>query len=250
MSEENKELEGELTTIESADGGALAAPGDLAALVAQSESKFATDQALATVTKSGDYLPYIVLMGSSSSEVKKGEFPMGHFALRRGKGNLHDLGTQFTAVVIGWRPKAMQYVPDVISFFDHESKEFKEIQAGADAPNSGKGYGPEFLIWLPELKEFVTYFMGNKTGRNESSKVMSVLKKAASGETPVCVIEAYLIEGRENSWHGPRTLSYDLGDPTMPTGDQLAKEIKKFNDPPAAQKQVAEAAEEAEGSRR
>lgn len=224
----------------------LATPDAIANLVANSESQFANEQALATVTKVGDYLPFVQLYGSNSKEVKRGAFPMGHFGLRRSKSAIDDLGDQVVMFVLGWRPKAMQFEPEPISYFNPESDAFKNIQATADGKNSGKGYGPEFFIWLPEVKEFATYFLGNKTGRNESPNLLGPFK--ASGPF-TCIQESTLIETKQYSWHGPKTKPYSLSI-EMPPLETLTKELQKFNSPPEAAKEPTEHAEEADDSRR
>ena len=207
----------------------LATPNAIADLVASSESKYASEQALATVTKVGNYLPYLQLLGSNSMEVKRGNFPMGHFGLRRSKNVVEDLGSEVAIFVINWRPKAMQYAPDVLSFFDVSSDAFKEIQSTADNKNSSKGYGPEFLLWLPEVKAFATYFLGNKTGRNESPNILGPFK---SDGPFVCLQKSELIETKDFSWHGPLTKPYNLSI-EMPPLDKLSEELRKFNNPPA-----------------
>lgn len=224
----------------------VATPEDINALmVAEGEGKYASDSALEVVTKVGDYLPYVQLMGGNSLEVKKGEFPMGHFCLRKSKSNLVDLSEEVVLFVIAVRSKAMQFTPEVLSFFDHTSEEFKKIQREADDANSGKGFGPEFLVWLPDADAFATYFMGNKTGRNEAPNLVGPLK--AKGPF-VCLQVATLIETSEYAWHGPRTKAYDV-EIKRPPLEQFKVELTKFNNPPVSQKEVAEKDEDADAGR-
>lgn len=211
-----------------------ASADEVQSLLAQTESKYADETALAEVTKVGDWLPYIQLMGGNSLEVKRGEFPLGHFCLRKGK-QMIDLGSEFVCYLLSWRPKAMQFAPKVLSFFDVESEEFKDIQQRSDQPNSGCGFGPEFLVWLPEAKEFATYFLGNKTGRNEAPNLVALIKDG----TRLCKQVAHLIETSDYAWHGPRTVPYDLEIELPPIAD-IKREVEKFNNPPAAQEEVAE----------
>ena len=221
-----------------------ASPEDVKNLLASSQSKYATTTALSEVTKVGDWLPYVQLMSGNSIQVKKGEFPMGHFALCKNR-QLLDLGASFVCYLLAWRPKAMQFSPKVLSFFDTESKEFKDIQERSKGKNAGCGYGPEFLVWLPEYKELATYLLGNKTGRNESPQLIALIEDG----TFKCKQEAHLIEDGEYAWHGPKTLPYDL-DIELPPMSLLAKELQKFNNPPAAQEEVAEDAEDGDQGRR
>jgi hypothetical protein len=227
-------------------GQLLATPTALAELLTTNVSKYATEEALQTVSKVGDYLPYIQLLGSNSTEVKKGEFPMGHFALNIGQDNRIDLGDSMIILILGWRPKAMQFQPEVISLFDVNSEEFKQMQIDADKPNSGKGYGAEFLVWLPEVRKLACYFLGNKTGRAETDKVMAVIEQGKTGALPVCKQVAILIDppNSPHAWHGPKTMPHDL-EIEMPPMGLVQQELEKFNNPPAKQSQKEEK-EEAE----
>lgn len=241
----------EKEVITSADIGTVpaeliaASPDDVKNLLASvGPSKYATETALSEVTKVGDWLPYIQLMGSNSIEVKKGEFPMGHFALRKNR-RMIDMGEEFIAYLIAWRPKAMQFAPKVLSYFDSTSEAFKAIEEKSKSKNAGCGYGPEFLVWLPEYKEMVTYFLGNKTGRNESPNLIALITDG----TYKCKQKSHLIDDGEHSWHGPMTLPYDL-DIELPSVVTLRKELDKFNNPPAAIEEVTEEAGEDETGRR
>lgn len=229
--------ENELTTENT--NTALATADDIKSLLSQ-QSKYASPTALSEVTKVGDWLPYIQLMSSNSTQVKRGEFPMGNFALCKNR-QLHDLGDKVIMGLLGWRPKAMQFAPEVISVFDTESEAFKKLHHRADTvkPNPGCGYGPEFLVWLPEVKELATYFLSNKTGRNESVNLISLIEKGVF----LCYQESHLIDDGEYTWHGPRTLPCDL-EVELPPADLLRKEVEKFNNPEAIQQQK-EPAEEA-----
>lgn len=191
---------------------------------------------LAEITKVGDFLPYIQLCSSNTKECKTGQFPMGHFALRENKQFI-DLGTEFIVMLLALRPKAMQFKPNVAQFFDPTTPQFKQIQAEADVPNSHKCFGPEFFVWLPVQQKFATYYLGNKTGRNESPSLI-----ACMSATRVCKQKSELIENKDHSWHGPKTLPYDLPI-TQPPLDELQKLLEKFKNPPAVTVEPAEAAE-------
>lgn len=215
-------------------GLALASPTDVASMLAE-VNKPADDSALAAVTSVGDFLPYIALYGSNSGEVKRGEFPMGHFGLRKSKSLIVDLGEKFVAAVLAWRPKAMAYKPEVISVYDITDPLFIDIQKTAGEKDSNKGFGPEFLIWLPEIKEFATYFLGNPTGRNESPNILGPLKEKSPF---VCIQQSDLIETAKYSWHGPVTKAYDIAIEYPPISE-IKEQVMKFQDPPKSGKELA-----------
>lgn len=226
---------------------ALATPDAIASLIAaEGPSPYAEKEgALSAVTKVGDYLPYVQVYSGSSKEVKKKEIEMGVFGIRESKNSLINIGEEFIAFVIAWRPKAMQFQPKVLSFFDVESKEFKEIEAKAEEKNSGCGFGPEFLLWLPEYKRFATYFLGNKTGRNEAPNLIGPLKDKGPF---ACIQKAKLIETPDYTWHGPTTLPYD-NEFEMPVLADLQEQLHKFNNPPVSQEEVAEKSGDDESGR-
>jgi len=209
---------------------------ELNSLITQTESMYDNSKDLAIVTKVGDYLPYVGLYGSNSKEVKKGEFPMGHFGLKQGK-TLVDLGPEVPMLFLAWRAKAMDF-KNVLSFFDTSSAEFKDVQERADQKNSGCGFGPEFLVWLWEPEPvFATYFMASKTARNEAPNLLGPLEKQGAN----CKIQkGELIETKEYSWHGPVTKDYEMAPTILPEVEKMQEIINKFKNPPAAQQEVAE----------
>jgi len=213
---------------------------DVISLLKGQSSKYATSDALATVTKAGDFIPYIQLMGSNSELVKKGKFPMAHFALMKNKQPI-DLTSSFVALLMSWRPKAMWYKPKVKSFFDTQSQAFKDTEEACKIPNSNKGYGPEFLIWLPDQDAIATFFMGNISGRMESPNFISCLENG----TRVCKIVSHLIEKKnsDQSWHAPKMETYDLTI-NYPSMDRIKDILDKFNNPPAVEEEVDKDTEE------
>jgi hypothetical protein len=193
-------------------------------------AKYATEENFEVSTSAG-YLPRVQMMDSNNKLVKQNKFPQGHFALIRDQ-SITDLTSEFNCIVIGWRPKAMQFNPDVISYYDPNSEGFKKLAARAELPNSGCGYGAEFLIYLPDYECFATYFLGNKTGRREAGNFKAFLKKA-------CTIKAKFIETKKFSWWGSEPVACDIG-LEGPDSVKLFKVIDRFNNPPESEVEVAD----------
>lgn len=216
----------------------LAEVSDIASLLSGvTPNKYATSTAMSTVSKASDFLPYVALHGSNSKLVKKGEFPMGHFGLSVSSQSVIDLGDNFVMLVLAWRPKAMAFNPKAISYFDPNSEDFKRIEdKSKNTKEKGWGCGPEFLIWLPDKAMFASYYLGNKTGRNESPNILGPLQERGPF---VCKQESHLIETTEFSWHGPRTRKHDLGI-ILPPAEKVLVEVNKFNNPPVAQEELAD----------
>jgi len=182
-----------------------------------------SDEDFALATKAGDYLPRVQLMTSNSDKCKKGDFPINHYALVRGK-DFQDLGDSVDALVIAWRPKAIEMADAIIVDHDPNSEEFKRIQAKAGDANSGCMYGPEFLLYLPDQKEFATFFMGSKSSRNEAGNMRTRMHKAAT-------LKSQELSNKHYSWFSPSIVScstpFDLPDQA-----ELVEQKQKFENPP------------------
>lgn len=195
------------------------------------EGKYSTPQALTTLT-SAAYLPRIQVMGGNNDIVKEGKFPIGHFALVTGK-SMDDLTAEFNAVILSWRPKAMQFQPDVVSYYDPNSEGFKKLQERADSePQSGCGYGPEYLLWLPDYEKFATLFCSNKTTRNEAPNIHTFMRKA-------CTFIIELIKSKKYTWHGLRVGKCDLEVKLSPQ-EVMMGIVDKFNSPPETETEIVE----------
>jgi hypothetical protein len=212
------------------------------------QAKYATPSAAEQITKVGDWVPYIQVMQSTSNECKESGFPIGHFALCKNRQKT-DIGKSLVAMIISWRPKAMQYSPDVVSFYDPNSEAFKKIEIESMVPNSSKGYGPELLLWLPDVDGglFVTLFLGNPTGRVEAPNFLAAYNKGQL----TCRVSAELIKDKKQnrSWHGCRYSLYEIPITNMPQRDRLNKVLEAFNNPKESEREPAEAAESADSGR-
>jgi hypothetical protein len=219
---------------------APSAADTIALLQQQNQSKYGTSKALAQVTKAGDYLPYLQALGSNSPEVQEGKFQMGHIVLSKGKAK-SDLGTSIIAMLLAWRPKAMQFKPSIQNYYNPDSEAFKRIEIESMQPNSGKAYGPEFLVWLPEYKEIATVFFGSATGRVEAPNIISALTNGKVFARLACELIEYKKQSKK--YHGWRYYPYDVPVTVMPPHDQLQDVLSKFCNPPETEAAPAEKAE-------
>jgi hypothetical protein len=187
------------------------------------------------MAKGGDYLPRVQLFGSNSDLVKQGKFPMAHYGLVRSKDVLIDIGDAFDSVPVSWRPKAMRIGADeVLNYFDSERDEFKKIMEESEGKDSGCMYGPEFLIWLPNQKEFATFFFGNPTMRREAPNFKALMGKAAT-----CKVK--FIQTKQYSWHGPTCMACSTPLAAVPEEDKLIKEVERFQNPKDSEVETVEA---------
>jgi len=189
------------------------------------------DEAFALATKAGDYLPRLQLMTSNSDACKAGEFPVNHYALVRGK-DLRDLGESVDVLVVAWRPKALEIGDAILAVYDPKSMEFIRIQEKSAEQNSGCMYGPEFLIYIPSISEWATFFMGSKSSRNEAANMRTRMHKAAT-------MASQKLSNKKFTWFSPLINSCTTPF-ALPTIEDIKKEAEKFNNPPLSEVEVDE----------
>ncbi len=208
-------------------------------------AKHVTDEAFKQLAKSVDYLPRFQLYGFESKEVKRGVIPGGHYGLVAAKDDITDLGVEAQCYVLGLRLKALRIIGDKVeNFFDPNHDEFKAIKAASGDPKSGCMAGPEYLLYLPGMKQFCTFFMANKTARREAPKVRAFLPTEADPVAKAATLKIQFIETSEYAWHGPVIVgcSIPLAAPDM---DTMNSEIAKFNNPPEPKEVAASVADAA-----
>lgn len=192
-------------------------------------SKF-TDEDFKAVS-SGDYLPRLQLMISNSDPCKDGKFPINHFALVQDK-TLQDLGGTVDIAIFAWRPKALEIGENVISSYSPKSDLFLKIQARASEPNSGCMYGPEFLVWVPSVKSFATFYMGSGSLRRVSNYVMTKKGQAIT-------LKPEPAKNKKGTWFfaNPTACSTPFD---LPPVEKVVEQCNKFNNPPESEVEIAE----------
>lgn len=196
------------------------------------ESKYGDEKTFAGVS-SGTFLPRVQLCGSNSNLCKKQKIGIGRFCVTNAKDViLHDLSDTFNCLVISWRPKAMRFAgSDTVAYYNPKSPFFKEVQTEADAKKQGSSYGPEYLVYLPEQKVFVTFYFMNPTMRREAPNMNGQLGKVAQ-------VRSVFIEKEKFSWHGPAVtgcstpVSFPSGDELPAFQAELKLQRDRFNTPP------------------
>lgn len=175
--------------------------------------------------KGFNFLPYIKLAGGSSDEAKTGFAPVGTYVLVSGKDETQKkvLGKNLIAIPYVWRPKAMDMtVKPPLSYHKPMSEEFKAVRAAADlgGQNNKNVYGPELLMWNPEIG-FFQYYLSSKTGRNDFNKFAIFFPKADGRTTPVNM-GSRLIDDGKNKWHGATVekSAISIGEPDQDTLEQ------------------------------
>jgi hypothetical protein len=187
----------------------------------------AQDAAFDELITSTAFLPRIQVFGSTSEAVKEEKIGQGRLGLVRSKDDIEDLGKELDCIPLSYRLKAMQISGDeVISVYDHTSDEFKRIQGESEQPNSGAMYGVEFLLYLPQQGEYVTFFLNSKSSRREAKPMRGLIGKGAT-------VEVVLIKTKRYSWHAPKVKACSTPfQAQLPIPDAMGKEIQRFLNPP------------------
>lgn len=194
-----------------------------------SNNQLATTNDFDDVISSSSYLPRLQLFGANSEAVKEEKIGQGRFGVVRTKDDVEDLGKNVDCLPLGWRLKAMQIGgEDIITVFDHTSAEFKRIQAESEEQDSGAMYGVEFLLWLPELGMFVTYYLNSKSSRREAKPLRALLGKAST-------IESQLVKTKKYSWHAPKVKTNSTPITNLPDAGEMKEELTKFNNPQSSE---------------
>lgn len=190
------------------------------------------------------FTPRLQLMTDRSKKCIKKEFPVNHFALIQGKEHT-DMGETVDMLVISVRPKALKITDDeVISCFDPKLElcadgktkrptgMYAEIADLADnTKDSGCMHGLEFLVWLPKMNDYVTFYFGSKTMRNETKTMMSYMNRA-------CTAYAKMIETKKYTYYSASIKGCTV--PFAPPPEaEINDQIEKFKNPPASTREEA-----------
>jgi hypothetical protein len=199
------------------------------------------DEAFAVATKAGDFLPRLQLMIANSDPCKEGKFPINHYAVVSGQ-TFKDVGETVDVLVITWRPKALELGDEIISVYDPNHNEFLRIQEKSGESDSGCMFGPEFLCWVPKTKEFVTFFMGNKSSRREAPNMKARLQMAAT-------LKSHQIKTKKYAWFAPIITPCSTPINPLPDMGDLQSQVDKFNNPPETEIERVEATDKEERAR-
>lgn len=197
-------------------------------------SKYGTEDVFGEIAKSSSFLPYVTLYQATANLVKEKKFNMGEFGLVRSGDQVPEkLSDVFDAVILGWRPKAMSVQGvDVKAAFNPKSALFMDIQKKSADPNSGCFFGPEFLIYIPQIKTFACFLFGSITARGEAASVVARMGQAVT-------FKVTLRKNKKNqTWYGPVAVPcltpFDMPEPSV-----IQMQLQGFNNPPEEQLEPA-----------
>lgn len=192
---------------------------------------------LQTAGVGGDFLKRIQLV-SKGRYVDLGKIAAGHFGVPGQDDDITDLGNEIVVIPLAARDKAIDTTSDpVVINYDVNSDAFKRIQA---APSGGGCmWGPAFLVYEQTTGEFYEYFLSNKSGRTEATRLMAFLpiskeKAEARGLKPqgpqAVKIKAKYVKNaaKKWAWYAPEvSASSELFD-SLPDVETIVEQITKF----------------------
>jgi len=197
---------------------------------------------LDTLTTTSDFLPQLRVYGADTNIVKEGKFPLGHLGLYHSSEKIVDLTKVCDVLNFAARPRATILADTPVSYYDFASKEFATILAKAKQGKRGNLAGLEYLIWIPSVKEFALFLMGNKSLRRESAIMKSFIGEAAT-------LTCELLRNTEFTWHSakcsPCSTPHALPDPEL-----MAKTIAEFKNPIGSEQKLVNKDDEASGRER
>lgn len=181
----------------------------------------------AKVTASGSkgYLARFQLFGSNSGACIEGKIGAGRYGIVK-DDVITDLGKEVDAIIITWRPKALQIEDgDIIADHDENSVTYQKIVELSQVKDSGCMHGPELLLWVPSQGIFCTYHMSSPTARREAEKMESLLGCAVT-------FRSKLIDPPKSKykWHGPVATACSTPLDVPPIED-MQEEATKFKNP-------------------
>lgn len=204
-----------------------------------------SQKAFEEVTKTGDYLGRLQLLGGNSELVKSGvvERPGVWAYITSSSDKPEVLGPTTQVMILAWRSMAMHLFnnsPKCIDF-DRTSTFFKkcvslrDVKNDEDDPDSYMA-GPQFLLWAYNAKSgrgaYLTYYASSKTARKRAPEVLDLLNRNA-------VFGVEFIKRGKFSWHGPTAQPLSIAPPNQPDPEEAAEEIQKFLNPPKTEKEMA-----------
>ena len=199
----------------------------------------ATDDELQELTKGTDFLQRIQLV-TKGKFVDTGKINPGRYGVPQPGGeDILDLGSEIDILPLAVRAKAldMRDRDAIIAVYDMNLPEFERIKILSKETNSGCMYGPSFLILERNTGNFYEFFLGNKSGRQESGKLrpflpISQAKAEATGTEPhgpiPCTLKNRYVQRSAYGWHVPVVTKCSEPFTSLPLLDRIRDEVTKF----------------------
>jgi hypothetical protein len=177
--------------------------------------------------------------------VDEGKVKPGNYAIVRSESDVVDLGPSVDILVLSVREKALDTNENPpIASFDSSSDLYQQIVENSKTANSGCMHGPSFLVYERTQGEFLEFYCGNASGRQEAGKIGTFLPisqeqadkcNAANGTTnfkaqgPLAgTLSAKYVKRPKHAWHAPVMGKCSTPFDKLPTQDECVKQITSF----------------------
>jgi len=196
------------------------------------------------------YTGYISLIQGSSDLAKPPhKMPIGTFAFVLDKKPVN-LGERFAAVNLAWRPTARIVDKSggetkITSFHSLEDPRLQEIksfcESGArqsDGDPVRKYWGFEYLLWVPSIRKFGTFYCNSISSRIAAARAIHPLMSKPGQPLRTVEMIAEFVE-KKYTYYVPdcQEIDLDLGD-AVPTQEEYNHYLKAFIDATASEEGV------------
>lgn len=179
------------------------------------------------LAKGADFISRIQLFTSNSQMVQSDKIGQGHYGKPISEDEVIDLGKEINCVPLAFMFKAMVFLDgEVITNYDPSSEEFQRIRAKADEPGmNGHTTGIEFLLFLTDTGEYVTYYLFSASARRIAPDIRALVGKHAK-------LGVRLAKNKKGQWHAPTISTCSTPPITVWDEDELRSVVEKFKNPP------------------
>jgi hypothetical protein len=187
------------------------------------------------VTGSTKYLPFIRLF-DKQKEVDEGKIEKGHYGLPRGE-HVADLGETIDVIPLARRKKAVDtsHRP-IVTSYDVDSAEFKDIRERSAKKNSGCMFGVSFLLLERNSGRFVELFLFTVGHGGECWE-------GEVNTDPIPIRLGCEVIKRQFVWRIPKVLGVVEDWNTDHDPDVVAEQIDRFVNPPSFDEDASDADE-------
>lgn len=194
---------------------------------------------LKELTRSTDFLQRVQLV-TKGKYVDTQKIQPGRYGVPQPGGEeILDLGESMDILPLAVRAKAldMRDRDAIIAVYDMTLPEFENIKTLSAEANSQCMWGPSFLVVERETGNLYEFFMGNKSARQESGKLIPFLpvskeKAEKTGTEPhgpiPCTLKCRYIKRPAYGWHVPVVSRCSEPFTNLPPMKEIRKEVEKF----------------------
>lgn len=200
-------------------------------------------EAFDDVVESTSFFRRVQLFGSKSAAVTEDKILKRHFGIPDGE-DIIDLGESLQAIPLAYLPKAMYWDgEDMEVSYDPKSEKFRKFKEEAGVKDSGCMYGIDFLLWVVEAEEFLSFYLATKTNRKLAPDFRAQLGQRVT-------LGSRVIKTKQYTWEAPTIQPCPTPFEKMPDQEVVTSKIADFQNLPRQQlEREAEAVEEGEEER-